>query len=97
MLSFNEYLTEYVLNEYMIYPEYDGVLKFIGWLKSKKLDDVNESNFPSLVQEFNGGEGNSLSVDFLHNFWDSFCQDLRSNGIKDNFNYNFKYPVAKKS
>ena len=81
MLKFKE-LIEKNLNEFILYKEYEGVKDFILFLKSKNITEINETNFSNLANEFGG-----LDLEFVARFWDSFANELRTNGIKDNFIY----------
>lgn len=75
-MKFNDYVNNY-LKEYLFYPQHEGVLDFIKFLKERNVEEVNDANFQKLISEFG-----RLDLNFVNNFYCEFINEMRKVGIK---------------
>lgn len=84
MLKFQDYINKYVITEWILFPEYQGIKTFIEWLKSRNVKELNNITLSNYVNEFQG----NLDMSFVNSYWSEFDQELIKNGIETNFTYN---------
>ncbi len=78
-MKFDEYIKNY-LKEYLLYPQHGEVLNFIKFLKERNVEEVNDANFPKLIEEFG-----KLDLGYVHDFYSEFLNELRNVGIRTCF------------